>query len=150
MKLTIKKHLHLLQFTKINSSRVLLSLTTNFHRPLQQFYVKKWFLHDTLEEEVYIDLPLGFEDNSNDRKVHKLRKSLYGWNNFLEQDLMGSLGLPLNLDIAKGKGIEFCPLNPLHTRKLFTYGLCGWNTCDRRWCGRNEESKESFGKGIWN
>lgn len=38
---------------------------------------------------------------------------------------MGSLGLPLNLDIAKGKGIEFCPLNPLHTRKLFTYGLCG-------------------------
>ena len=34
------------------------------------------FLHGNLEEEVYIDLPLGFENLSND-KVCRLKKSLY-------------------------------------------------------------------------
>ena len=42
---------------KINTVRVLLSLASNLDWPLQQFDVKKAFLHGDLSEEVYMDLP---------------------------------------------------------------------------------------------
>lgn len=42
---------------KINTVRVLLSLAVNLDWPLQQFNVKKAFLHGELAEEVYLDLP---------------------------------------------------------------------------------------------
>ena len=45
---------------KMNTVRVLLSITTNLNQPLQQFYVKNDFLHGDLEEEVYIDVPTRF------------------------------------------------------------------------------------------
>ncbi|RVW49960.1 hypothetical protein CK203_091795 [Vitis vinifera] len=40
------------------------SLATNFDWPLQQFDVKNAFLHGDLEEEVYMDIPLGYEKES--------------------------------------------------------------------------------------
>ncbi|RVW41649.1 Retrovirus-related Pol polyprotein from transposon RE2 [Vitis vinifera] len=42
---------------KINTVRVLLSLTANLDWPLQQFDVKNVFLHGELSKEVYMDLP---------------------------------------------------------------------------------------------
>ena len=39
---------------------------------------KKCFLNGDLEEEVFIDQSLGFEEKSNKRRVCKLKKSLYG------------------------------------------------------------------------
>ena len=38
--------------------------------------MKNAFLHENLKEEIYMDLPSGFENLSND-KVCKLKKSLY-------------------------------------------------------------------------
>jgi hypothetical protein len=40
--------------------------------------VKNAFLHRDLEEEVYMENPLGFENNQTLGKVCKVKKSLYG------------------------------------------------------------------------
>ena len=59
---------------KMNTIRILHSSTTNFDWPLQQFDVKNAFLHGDLEEEVYRDIPLGYEKESWANKVCKLKK----------------------------------------------------------------------------
>ena len=63
---------------KMNSVRILLSLAVNRDWPLHQFDVKNAFLHGDLEEEVYLDVPPGFEDSKTEGKVCRLKKSLYG------------------------------------------------------------------------
>ena len=62
---------------KLNSIRVLVSLATNLKWSLQQLDVKNAFLNGNLEEEVYMDAPLGFHEKFG-TKVCKLKKSLYG------------------------------------------------------------------------
>ena len=61
----------------MNSIRILLSLVVNLDWSLYQFHVKNAFLHRNVEEEVYMDLPPGFENLFN-YKVCRLKKSLYG------------------------------------------------------------------------
>ena len=63
---------------KMNTVRVLLSLAANLNWSLHQFDVKNAFLHGDLAEEVYMDIPPGFEDSKTKGKVCRLRKSLYG------------------------------------------------------------------------
>ena len=63
---------------KLNTIRVLLSLAANLDWPLHQMDVKNAFLNGELDEEVYMDLPPGFERGNNGKKVCKLKKSLYG------------------------------------------------------------------------
>nr|GEV37746.1 retrotransposon protein, putative, unclassified [Tanacetum cinerariifolium] len=43
-----------------------------------QMDVKSAFLYETIEEEVYVCQPLGFEDPDNPDKVYKVVKALYG------------------------------------------------------------------------
>ncbi|RVW29079.1 Copia protein [Vitis vinifera] len=62
----------------MNSIRVLLSLVANLDWPLQQFDVKNTFLHENLEEEVFMDLHPSFEGKFSGGKVCRLKKSLYG------------------------------------------------------------------------
>jgi hypothetical protein len=62
----------------MNNLRVLLSLAANFGWPLKQFDVKNTFLHGDLEEEVYMQLPPGFNCPQSSGKVCRLRKALYG------------------------------------------------------------------------
>lgn len=63
---------------KINSIRVLLSLAAHLNWPLQQLDTKNAFLNGDLEEEVFMDLPPGFEEEFGQKKVCQLKKSLYG------------------------------------------------------------------------
>ena len=63
---------------KINSIRVLLSLAVNFNWSLHQLDVKNAFLNGDLEEEVFMELPPGFEGKLGLGKVCRLKKSLYG------------------------------------------------------------------------
>ncbi|CAL8156129.1 unnamed protein product [Prunus armeniaca] len=62
---------------KMNAVRVLISLAVNLNWPLKQFDVKNAFLHGYLEEEVYMDFPIGYS-NGGKMGVCRLRKSLYG------------------------------------------------------------------------
>ena len=63
---------------KMNTVRVILSLAANYGWDLQQFDVKNAFLHGDLEEEIYMELPPGYNGQVAAGTVCKLRKALYG------------------------------------------------------------------------
>ncbi|RVW53051.1 Retrovirus-related Pol polyprotein from transposon RE1 [Vitis vinifera] len=51
---------------------------TNLNWPLHQFDMKNAFLHGGLEEEVYMDIPLGYSVTTGTNEVCKLQRALYG------------------------------------------------------------------------
>lgn len=61
---------------RYDSIRAMLAVTAFNRMYLKQFDVKTAFLYGDLEEEIYINQPPGFTDNTN--KVLKLKKGLYG------------------------------------------------------------------------
>ena len=63
---------------KLNTVRVLLSLAANLDWPLHQLDVKNAFLHGDLDEEVYMDIPLGCTGFAETKIVCKLERALYG------------------------------------------------------------------------
>jgi len=63
---------------KINTVRIILLLAAYFGWELQQFDVKNAFLHGNLEEEIYMEIPPGFESTKGGNKVCRLKKVLYG------------------------------------------------------------------------
>ncbi|CAH9105932.1 unnamed protein product, partial [Cuscuta epithymum] len=63
---------------KLNTVRILLSLAANLDWPLLQLDVKNAFLNGDLEEEVFMQVPPGFDSNTTAGKVCKLKKALYG------------------------------------------------------------------------
>ena len=54
---------------KINTKWVLLSLAANLDWPLHQMDIKNAFFNGTLDEEVYMELPLGFEGKHDSKKL---------------------------------------------------------------------------------
>ncbi|KAE8717034.1 cytochrome P450 71A9-like [Hibiscus syriacus] len=63
---------------KYSSIRILLALVAQLNLELAQLDVKTTFLHDDLEEEIYMTQPEGYKDNGCEKWVWKLNKSLYG------------------------------------------------------------------------
>jgi Reverse transcriptase (RNA-dependent DNA polymerase) len=63
---------------KLNSVRVILSIAANLEWPLHQLDVKNVFLHGELEEDIYMEMPLGYQPPNMMGKVCKLKKALYG------------------------------------------------------------------------
>ncbi|XP_029129864.1 uncharacterized protein LOC109816369 isoform X2 [Cajanus cajan] len=63
---------------KMNTVRVVLALAAHFGWDLHQLDVKNAFLHGNLEEEVYMEIPPGFEVKNERNKVCLLKKALYG------------------------------------------------------------------------
>ena len=64
-------------FAKINTIRVLFSIAANKDWPLYQFDVKNAFLHDEIEEEVYMHAPLGFSDKFAPGEGCRLKRALH-------------------------------------------------------------------------
>jgi hypothetical protein len=63
---------------KRSTIRAIVSCAANFGWPLHQLDVKNVFLHGDLQEEIYIEIPHGFNNPNNNGKVCRLKKSLYG------------------------------------------------------------------------
>lgn len=61
---------------KLNTVRVLLSIVINLDWTVQQLNIKNTILKGDLEENVFMDSPLGFDGNYSSN-VCKLKKSLY-------------------------------------------------------------------------
>ena len=64
--------------TKLNTIRVLLSLTANIDWSLHPFDLKNAFFHDDLKEKVYINIPPSYMATSESKIVCKLQRALYG------------------------------------------------------------------------
>jgi hypothetical protein len=82
---------------KYPSLRILLSLAAIYDLEIKQFDVVTAFLNATLEEEVYMQQPEGFQ-SSDSSKVYRLNKALYGlkqaplaWNNDINNFLTSTL-----------------------------------------------------------
>ena len=63
---------------KMNTVRILLSLTANYNWDLQQLNVKNAFLHGDLEKEIFMEIPPGFGNDLATKKVCKPKEALYG------------------------------------------------------------------------
>jgi len=62
----------------LNTMRIVLAIPTQNKWPNYQMDVKSNFLNGILEEEVYVNQPLGFEIKGQEHKVYKLKKAVYG------------------------------------------------------------------------
>ena len=65
--------------SKMTYFRFFISLVATYNRDLHQFDIKNIFLHEDLQEELYMEQPPGFADQGEIGKVYRLWKSLYGF-----------------------------------------------------------------------
>nr|GEU87783.1 putative ribonuclease H-like domain-containing protein [Tanacetum cinerariifolium] len=65
---------------RIAAIRLFLAYASFMGFMVYQMDVKNAFLYGTIEEEVYVCQPLGFEDPNHPEKVYKVVKALYGLN----------------------------------------------------------------------
>nr|GEX10051.1 putative ribonuclease H-like domain-containing protein [Tanacetum cinerariifolium] len=63
---------------RIEAIRLFLAYASFIGFMVYQMDVKSAFLYETIEEEVYVCQPLGFEDPDHPHKVYKVVKALYG------------------------------------------------------------------------
>nr|GFB05718.1 putative ribonuclease H-like domain-containing protein [Tanacetum cinerariifolium] len=66
------------QVVRIEAIRLFLAYASFMGFPVYQMDVKSAFLYGTIEEEVYVCQPPGFEDPEYPDKVYKVVKALYG------------------------------------------------------------------------
>jgi hypothetical protein len=62
---------------RITSVHLILSIVTYIDLELYQMDVKTVFLNEKLNEEIYMDQPLGYETKGQECKVCKLKRSKY-------------------------------------------------------------------------
>jgi hypothetical protein len=77
---------------KLESIHILLGYATHHDFKLYQLDVKSAFLNGPIKEEVYVEKPLGFEEQEYPNYVYKLHKALYGLSKLLEHG-MNDLGI---------------------------------------------------------
>ena len=63
---------------RYTSIRSILALHVVMKWKIHQIDVKTTFLNGVVEEEVYVEQPLGFETHGKQTHVCKLKKALYG------------------------------------------------------------------------
>ena len=63
---------------RLETIRLIIALAAHNHWKIHQMDVKSAFLNGILEEEVYVEQPLGYEVKGEEDKVLRLKKALYG------------------------------------------------------------------------
>ena len=63
---------------RYTSIRSVLAMATAMKWKIHQMDVKTAFLNGVVEEEVYVEQPLGFETHDRETHVCKLEKAMYG------------------------------------------------------------------------
>ena len=63
---------------RYTSNRIVLALAAVTKWKIHQMDVKTAFLNGVVEEEVYVEQPLGFETHDRESHVCRLKKALYG------------------------------------------------------------------------
>ena len=63
---------------RMETIRTMLALAAQMETPVYQLDVKSAFLNGELEEEVYVEQPLGYLLKGKENKVFRLKKALYG------------------------------------------------------------------------
>nr|GFC41705.1 putative ribonuclease H-like domain-containing protein [Tanacetum cinerariifolium] len=76
--IVIRNKARLVLVARIEAIRLFLAYTFFMGFLVYQMDVKSAFLYGTIEEEVYVCQPPGFEDPENPDKVYKVVKALYG------------------------------------------------------------------------
>ena len=64
--------------SKKDSFRIIMALVAHYDLELHQMDVKTAFLHGNLNEEVYMNQPMGFIEKGKEHMVCKLKRSIYG------------------------------------------------------------------------
>ena len=64
--------------SKKDSFRIIMALVAHYDLELHQMDVKTTFLNGDLEEDVYMDQPVGFAEEGKEHMVCKLKRSIYG------------------------------------------------------------------------
>ena len=64
--------------SKKDSFRIIMALVAHYDLELHQMDVKNAFLNGDLEEDVYMDQPVGFAEEGKEHMVCKLKRSIYG------------------------------------------------------------------------
>ena len=62
----------------MNTVRVLISIAVNLNWELLQYDIKNAFLYGDLKEEIYMQVPPGYENETTQGKVCRLKRSIYG------------------------------------------------------------------------
>ena len=63
---------------RITLVRLILAIVAHMDLELYQMNVKTAFLNGELDEKIYMDQPLCFESKRQERRVCKLKRSIYG------------------------------------------------------------------------
>ena len=63
---------------RLETIRLVVGIVNSNNWSMYQMNVKSSFLNGPLEEEVYVEQPLGFMVKNQDGRVYKLKKELYG------------------------------------------------------------------------
>ena len=63
---------------RLEAIKMLLAYPSIMNFKLYQMDVKSAFLNGLIQEEVYVEQPLGFEDSQKLDHVYRLKKALYG------------------------------------------------------------------------
>ena len=64
--------------TRPKTIQLILALAAQNSQDIFQLDVKSAFIHNELNEEIFVQQPLGYEKKGEEDKVYKLRKALYG------------------------------------------------------------------------